>query len=330
MRNWFFKKKNIDKKKILIIADKKNWAYDSIAKSLIKYNKTELLFELDYIKNKKHNLKQVHSDFDLIFVLGWQLLASIENDKIIEKFDFLDKKKVITGIHSHHSWDNKKTLPDNEVKPPKILVEYLNQYKSINCVSKRLYNLFVSSGVKNIFLTENGVDIDIFTQKKKFIIENKLKVGFSGNSQNHDWRKGVSEFIVPATKISDTQLFEANKTEELLIPLEKMPNFYQNIDVYVCASSSEGFSLSVLEASATGIPIISTKVGGCEDFILDGVNGFLVNRNVESIAEKLEFFKKNTQKIKEMGKKNREIIINNYSWKIKILSWLNFINNSIG
>ena len=38
-----------------------------------------------------------------------------------------------------------------------------------------------------------------------------------------------------------------------------MPKFYNKLDIY-CASSSEGFSLSVLEASATGIPVISTKV----------------------------------------------------------------------
>ena len=39
-----FKKKNkFSTPRILLIADKPNWAYDSIAKSIVKYNKSDLL-----------------------------------------------------------------------------------------------------------------------------------------------------------------------------------------------------------------------------------------------------------------------------------------------
>ena len=331
MLDWFFKKKNKTKNicKVLIIADKPNWAYDSIAKSLLKYNYTDIIFDVDYIKKPKRNLRIIHKEYNLIFFLGWQLLAHIENDEIIEDIKFIDKKKIITGIHSHHSWDNKKTLPDIDVYPQQCLVDYLNKFRGTNCVSKKLYKIFKNSGLKNLTLTENGVDDDIFTQKNINYANKNLTIGFSGNSQNHDWRKGVTEFIIPATIKAKCKFVEANKTSDLLKPLSQMPNFYKKIDLYVCASSSEGFSLSVLEACATGIPVISTRVGGCEDLIIDGYNGFLVERNINSIYEKISYLINNPEKLLEMGKKNREVIESKWSWKIKINSWCEFIQSCL-
>jgi glycosyltransferase involved in cell wall biosynthesis len=331
MINWFFKKKKNNSliKKVLIVADKPNWAYDSIAKSILKYNNYKIKFDIDYIKKTKNKLRKNHKQYDLIFILGWQLIAHFENGQIKEDLGFLDKRKVITGIHSHHSWDNKKTVPNKDVEPPKVLIEYLNSFKAVNCVSLKLYKLFNRQGLNNLHLTENGVDIEIFTQRKTFNFGKQLNIGFSGNSQNHDWRKGVSEFIMPSTIKTNVNFVEANKTDQLLIPQEKMPEFYKRIDLYICASSSEGFSLSVLEACASGIPVISTKVGGCEDLIIDGYNGFLVEREIESIVEKINYFKENRNLIIEMGNNNRKIVEDKWCWGVKISSWLNFINNSI-
>ena len=140
-----------------------------------------------------------------------------------------------------------------------------------------------------------------YLNKKNFFKNKKLNLGFSGNSQNHDWRKGFSEFIIPASKINNVNLIHASKSGDNLIKLENMPNFYEEIDLYICASSSEGFSLSVLEASATGIPIISTKVGGCEDLIQNNYNGFLVDRDISSIKEKIIFFKRKSKFINKDG-----------------------------
>jgi glycosyltransferase involved in cell wall biosynthesis len=48
------------------------------------------------------------------------------------------------------------------------------------------------------------------------------------------------------------------------------------LDVYVCASESEGFSNVILEAMACGKPVIATKVGGNPEAVDEGVTGFLV------------------------------------------------------
>ncbi len=49
-----------------------------------------------------------------------------------------------------------------------------------------------------------------------------------------------------------------------------------SLDVLVCSSREEGFSLAVAEGMAAGIPIVATRCGGPEDLIEDGANGLLV------------------------------------------------------
>jgi glycosyltransferase involved in cell wall biosynthesis len=48
-------------------------------------------------------------------------------------------------------------------------------------------------------------------------------------------------------------------------------------DLYVCSSQTEGFSSSILEAMATGKPVVATDVGGNPEAVQDGVNGFLTD-----------------------------------------------------
>jgi glycosyltransferase involved in cell wall biosynthesis len=53
-------------------------------------------------------------------------------------------------------------------------------------------------------------------------------------------------------------------------------NYYRAMDVYVCTSATEGLSNSILEAMASGKPVIATKVGGNPELIQHGETGYLV------------------------------------------------------
>ena len=317
------------KNKVMLIADKRNWAYDSIAKSLNKYNNnTNFDLIIDYIKNPIINLKKNYEEYDLFFFLGWQSLFTLKNNKIINNFNFLDKQKIICGIHSHHSWDDKKTTPNHDEQPPSILIDHLNTLKSVNVVSKRLFNLFKKYGCENLNLTLNGVDHELFSPKPYNNYNEKLKVGYSGTIK-HDWRKGISEFIKPSCEINNVELVMAAPDGTNNVNLEDMPNFYKSIDVYLCASSSEGFSLSVLEASSSGKPIISSKVGGSTELIKNGINGFLVNRDITEIQEKLIYLRDNREELKKMSLNSRKIIVDNWTWELRSKEWLNFIESNI-
>ncbi len=322
-------------KKVLLICDKKNWAYDSISQALKKYNSSNSLeFDIFYLKKNEEGLKEFarENKYNLYFFLGWQLLAKVSSriftKKYKYKYPFIEPDRVITGIHSHHAWDSRKSQPDKSVFPPKNLIKFLSQFKGVNAVSHRLYKLFRQSGLENCEYTPNGVDIEIFRPLEPLNNKGRLRVGYSG-SLKHNWRKGITEYIEPVCKKADVDLVKAVPVGNHYVPLERMPRFYNNINIYLCASSSEGFSLSVLEASACGRPVISTRVGGSEDLIIDGENGFLVDRNVDAFAEKLKILNENRDLLVKMGQRNREIVEEKWSWKIRAKDWLNFISKNI-
>jgi glycosyltransferase involved in cell wall biosynthesis len=52
--------------------------------------------------------------------------------------------------------------------------------------------------------------------------------------------------------------------------------FYQSLDVFVLASLSEGMPLTNLEAMASGLPVVTTDVGGAAEAVVDGVTGLVV------------------------------------------------------
>ncbi len=53
--------------------------------------------------------------------------------------------------------------------------------------------------------------------------------------------------------------------------------FYQMLDLMICASHQEALPVCILEAQASGVPVISTNVNGIPEMISDNVNGFLVD-----------------------------------------------------
>jgi len=62
--------------------------------------------------------------------------------------------------------------------------------------------------------------------------------------------------------------------------------YFNALDAYIISSRDEGGPKAVLEAMASGIPLISTKVGQATDLVIHGENGFLSNiEDAESLAE---------------------------------------------
>lgn len=71
--------------------------------------------------------------------------------------------------------------------------------------------------------------------------------------------------------------------------LDDLSAFYASIDLLVLPSYREGFPNSPLEASAMGVPVVSTIVPGCTDAVVDGVTGLLVPpRDAVALAGAIE------------------------------------------
>jgi glycosyltransferase involved in cell wall biosynthesis len=86
-----------------------------------------------------------------------------------------------------------------------------------------------------------------------------------------------------------------------------VPQILKIVDILVLTSRWEGLPRVFLEAMASKLPIIATKVDGTPEVIEEGVNGFLVSvGNISSMAEKIITLLDNPEMAKEMGKKGRE------------------------
>jgi L-malate glycosyltransferase len=74
------------------------------------------------------------------------------------------------------------------------------------------------------------------------------------------------------------------------------------LDVFVLSSTSEGMSNTILEAMASGAPIVATNVGGAEELVDDGVTGLLVPpQNREALAGALARMAASPARRREMG-----------------------------
>lgn len=66
---------------------------------------------------------------------------------------------------------------------------------------------------------------------------------------------------------------------------ENVHPFLAEADIFVLTSDYEGIPMTILEAMGTGLPIVSTAVGGVPDVLADGKTGLLTAPDVEAVAE---------------------------------------------
>lgn len=85
-----------------------------------------------------------------------------------------------------------------------------------------------------------------------------------------------------------------------------IPALLRSIDVFVLSSLNEGISNTLLEAQASGLPVIATRVGGNVELVADGVNGTLVPpSDVEKMAQALLGYIDADERIREHGRQAR-------------------------
>jgi glycosyltransferase involved in cell wall biosynthesis len=83
--------------------------------------------------------------------------------------------------------------------------------------------------------------------------------------------------------------------------------FYAAMDIMTLPSRREGFGLTLIEASALGLPVIATKVTGCVDAVVDGRTGLLVDvDDAEQLSDAINYLLENPNLRSELGKNGSE------------------------
>lgn len=105
--------------------------------------------------------------------------------------------------------------------------------------------------------------------------------------------------------------------------------YLQAMDVFVLTSLTETSSLSTMEAMSAGLPVITTRVGFLNTYIIERVNGLNINSgDVNDLISKLKLLIEDTAMREMLGKNARQTIITSYTWDATIEK-LNRILNTI-
>ena len=100
-------------------------------------------------------------------------------------------------------------------------------------------------------------------------------------------------------------------------------------DIFVLPSYAEGMPMSILEAMAYSVPVVSTFVGGIPELVLDGKSGLLFKPgDLNEMYHKIKYLIENENIRKDMGGQGRELIRTHYSIQ-QITQKLNAIYNEL-
>lgn len=187
-------------------------------------------------------------------------------------------------------------------------------------VSQSLKKAFVKGGMvsadKSVVIY-NGVDTNIFTRNRDQSIRNQLGLSDSdvviGSIGDIRQAKGYDDLLHAAAllvKRSTKYKFiiagdTSGKLYDELLQLrdrlglnqhlfflgfrEDAARVFNNFDIFLLSSTTEGFSIATIEAMACGLPVVVTRSGGPEEIVSDGKNGILVDvASPPQIASALE------------------------------------------
>ena len=104
---------------------------------------------------------------------------------------------------------------------------------------------------------------------------------------------------------------ELDKQIHLLGFRNDIPNICHVADLYAFPSFREGLPVAMMEAMASGLPILASEVRGNVDLIKNGVNGYLLAPgDYKQWAEKIQYLFKHRVEAQNMGMKNKDFIKN--------------------
>lgn len=259
----------------------------------------------------------------------------------------LIKKEKIQILNTHLSWDRRLALALKLIYPEIKVVLTRRSYPKSLWLSSFFSNLLadriiaVSEGVKEklihqgikkekIEVIQNGIDLKSFSpippEKIEFLRKtfnlspSHLIIGIVGRFdplKGHEVLFQALPFIEGEWKVlvvGGNQHPEVERLKEEIKRRiifcgfqEDIAPFYQVMDVLVLPSYEEGFPLTLLEAMASGVPVIGTRIGGTIEIIKEGENGFLFSPgNSRELVEKLNLLLKNSSLREKFSREGRK------------------------
>ncbi len=100
------------------------------------------------------------------------------------------------------------------------------------------------------------------------------------------------------------------------IEQREVPDFLNSLNIFVAPSRAESFGVSVVEASACGLPVVTSDVGGLPEVVVNEQTGFIVkSEDIGMLTQKIQLLIDSEELRKTMGMAGREFILKNYVWE---------------
>jgi UDP-glucose:(heptosyl)LPS alpha-1,3-glucosyltransferase len=201
----------------------------------------------------------------------------------------------------------------------------------------------------------NGVDVARFTRNDSIRASMRARLGIPGSAfvmlfVGHEYeRKGLLT-IIDSLKIADRHVWlivvggiereidnakryaaQQGVAERIrfLGVVKAVEDVMNCADCLVMPSLFEAWPLVGLEAMACGLPALLTPVGGIPEYLFDGVNGYLISRSPEDIAEKVSRLRADPEGLAEMRDRCVKIAAG-YSWEIIAEKYLRLLGECRG
>ena len=245
---------------------------------------------------------------------------------------------VVSSYHTHFvSYFKYYGLHKLEPVGWQILKKFYNQFDCVYVPSPSTAEELGSRGFKNIELWQRGIDLSRFAPEN---LNQSLKNQLSPNQYPILLFVGrlVQEKDLEDLVKVDRILKSKNKRFKLVIAgdgpmrpqLEKelpdarftgwlhgqqLSEIFASSDIFVFPSTTETFGNVILEAYASGLPVVCVNEGGVVDLIMDGYTGFISEaNNPQDIAEKVNILIDNPD-LRKRYSQNAQKYASTFSWQ---------------
>ncbi|WP_234571627.1 glycosyltransferase family 4 protein [Rhodohalobacter sp. 614A] len=292
-----------------------------IYRGSVKYNNYKIFVFIRLIKDYAIFVQKLFYRENKIILIN----TSINKNSIIRDliYVFLSKlffKRVILFIHGWNEKDEGFLKKNRGLR-----VSIMKTCNAFLVLSNTFKNKLKCYGFKSpIYITTTVVDDEFAPKEFKFHKTNEKRILFLSRIEKE---KGIFELIDAFKLLNKYQNFklviagDGTKYDELrrvvlesctrniiikghIIGSEKK-RVFEDCDIYVFPSYHEGMPTTVLEAMSWGLPIITSPVGGLNDFFVEGKMGyFLENREPKYIAEKILSLLNNQELLESISRYN--------------------------